>query len=94
MKIDERKVRLDALVAEIGGIRPRITGRGSAEDRVDVSRAARMLAELRPEVGEVDVLRHDRVIELRAAMASGSYRAQAPDVARCVLREVLGQLVV
>jgi anti-sigma28 factor (negative regulator of flagellin synthesis) len=94
MKIDERKVTLDALIGDIATARARASGSLGAEDRVEVSAAARVLAELRPALGEVDVVRHDRVIELRATMESGSFRAHPPDIARSLLREVLGQLVV
>jgi flagellar biosynthesis anti-sigma factor FlgM len=94
MKIDERTVLLD----------PRLRGvlearRGLAEfapparDRVSVSDAARDLVQLRAALGEIDAPRQEKVTALRAMMAKGSYGADPEQVARKLLREVLGELL-
>jgi flagellar biosynthesis anti-sigma factor FlgM len=96
MKIHERKPLPDPVVASVpgahGGALPASAATGS-RDRVSVSETARELARLRTELGAVDVLRPERVTGLRAVMAKGNYSADFENVARKLLRELLGQLL-
>jgi anti-sigma28 factor (negative regulator of flagellin synthesis) len=91
MKVNEPKVllhpRLGGPIGRVPGVPPR------GADRVSVSDSGRLLAGLKAEVGPLDVLREEKVAGLRAVMAKGTYRPDLQDVARQVLRELLGQLL-
>jgi anti-sigma28 factor (negative regulator of flagellin synthesis) len=93
MKIYDRKLEIDPLLGVVAGARPRPPARASLTDRVDLSSTALALAGLRGELGAVDGVRSGRVAALRGAVASGTYGAPPADVARKVLRELLGELV-
>jgi len=91
MKVNEPKVLLHP---RFGGP----IGRGSvaptrAPDRVGVSDMGRLLVGLTGELGPLDVLREEKVTELRAVVAQGNYSADVQDVARQFLRELLGELL-
>lgn len=45
-------------------------------------------------LGTLDVVRPERVNTLRAALATGAYRPEPSAVARSLLRELLGELLV
>ena len=60
---------------------------------MSVSETARGLAALRSELGELNTVRPERLSGLQAVMAKGQYSADLRDVARKILRELLGQLV-
>jgi hypothetical protein len=60
---------------------------------VSVSDAARELARLRAEVGDLDAIRGEAVSGLSAVMAKGQYSADFRMVAQKVLRELLGELL-
>ena len=51
------------------------------------------LARLRAQAGPVDAVRTELVLALRAAIASGDYCRDPVDVARSMLRELLGELL-
>jgi anti-sigma28 factor (negative regulator of flagellin synthesis) len=97
MRVNERKGVLDPQVGGAGAVRPE----GGAEppggspdiDRVSVSQAARDLALLRVGVGDVGAVDQEKVAGLSAVMARGQYSADLRDVARKLLREILGELV-
>jgi anti-sigma28 factor (negative regulator of flagellin synthesis) len=65
----------------------------AADDQVSVSETARQLAILRIGVGNVSLVREEKVTGLRAVMAKGQYSADFQNVARDVLRELLSQLL-
>jgi len=96
MKVNERKGPIDPAVAS-PAVRP---GGGpvapeppAAADRVSVSDAARDLARLRSEVGDVNAVSAERVSGLSAVMAKGQYSADVRAVATKVLRSILGELL-
>ena len=94
MKITDGKGLLDQQLigpdAIRGGSDGKVGGTTAAgADRVSVSDAARDLARLRAEVGELDAGREDRVSELKTAVAAGLYRVDPTAVARSVLRDLL-----
>ena len=98
MKIQERKGVLDPRLGGPDPVRP--DGGASGEsvapgsgDQVTVSEAARDLARLRAEVGDLGAVRQDKVEGLAAVMAKGQYSADFHDVAEKVLREVLGEVL-
>jgi len=97
MKVDERKGPQAPNVGGPGAIQPAAgtasPSAPSATDQVSVSDTARRLAQLRAEVGDVsvDAVRQEK--GLRAVMAKGQYSADLEDVARKLLREVLGGLL-
>ena len=98
MKITDGKGVLDPQLTGPDGIRGERGGKTegttpAAGDRVSVSEAARDLARLRAQVGELDEGREDRVSELRAALAAGQYRVDPTAVARSVLRDLLSDQV-
>jgi anti-sigma28 factor (negative regulator of flagellin synthesis) len=97
MKVSERKGLLDPKIGGPGPVRPdggAVAPAGPPTiDQVSVSDAARELARLRAEVGDVDTVRVAKVEGLSAVMAKGQYSADVRDVARKVLRHVLGELV-
>ena len=99
MKVDERKGPQAPNVGGPGAIQPAAgtasPSAPSATDQVSVSDTARRLAQLRAEVGDVSVeaVRQEKVQGLRAVMAKGQYTADLEDVARKLLREVLGGLL-
>jgi anti-sigma28 factor (negative regulator of flagellin synthesis) len=83
MKVKEPKVLLHPLV---GGSTGRVSNGVGASD-------VGLLASLKSEMGPLDVLREEKVTRLRAVIARGNYNADVHDVARGLLREVLGQLL-
>lgn len=101
MKVDERKGSIDPRVGGPTPLPPQGGGEAGqpppapteATDRVDVSSAARELARLRGEVGDLDTVDTEKVASLRHLMARGSYSADYRDTARKVLREFLGGLL-
>ena len=96
MKVNEPKVLLHP---RFGGPTGRVpTGRvweapTSAADPFSVSDRGRLLVGLTGELGPLDVLREEKVTELRAVVAQGNYSADVQDVARQFLRELLGELL-
>lgn len=96
MKINERKGVVDPAVAGSVG-RPDGAAAApeppAAADRVSVSDAARDLARLRSEVGDVNTVSADKVSGLSAVMAKGQYSADVRQVAAKVLRSILGDLL-
>jgi anti-sigma28 factor (negative regulator of flagellin synthesis) len=98
MKIHDRKGVLDPRVGGPDAIQseslrgPAAPGPGSP-DQVSVSELGRSLARFRAEVGDVNEIRDDRVRGLQAVMAKGQYSADIRDVARKLLRELLGQVL-
>ena len=102
MKITEQKALLDPQLGGPGAIQPEGGGRRGPEagavpaagDRVSVSAAARSLAGLRLQAGEVDAVREERVAALRAAVDGGHYRVDPQVVAGSVLRELLTDALV
>jgi len=62
--------------------------------RLGGSTPDRMLAALKLEMGPLDVVREERVSELRAALAEGTYSVDVHSVARDFLREQLTHLLV
>lgn len=64
----------------------RRAGATPAGDKVEFSRAAVQAGDLRDELAAVDAVRRDRVDALRQAVAEGSYRPPAADVAAAMLR--------
>jgi len=99
MKVDDRKGLQGPRVSGPGAIQPAAGAAGPsgtpATDQVSVSDTARRLAQLRAEVGDVSVetVRQEKVQGLRAVMAKGQYSADLENVARKLLREVLGGLL-
>ena len=98
MKIQERKGVLDPRLGGPDAVRPD-GGSSSGSpapgsgDQVTVSEAARELARLRAEVGDLGAVRQDRVEGLAAVMAKGQYSADFDDVAEKILRELLGEVL-
>jgi flagellar biosynthesis anti-sigma factor FlgM len=97
MKIQDRKGVLDP---RLGGPEPVQTDHREAiapgagrSDQVSVSDLGRELARLRAEVGDVGDVREEKVRGLQAVMAKGQYSADIRDVARKLLREILGQVL-
>jgi anti-sigma28 factor (negative regulator of flagellin synthesis) len=97
MRVNDRKSVLDP---RVGGPEPVGAGDGAAPargseggDRVSVSEAARELAILRVGVGDLGALDRARVAGLAARLARGDYSADLREVARRMLRELLGEAV-
>jgi len=99
MKVDDRKGLQAPTLSGPGAVQPAGGTAGPsgtpATDQVSVSDTARRLAQLRAEVGDVSAasVRQEKVEGLRAVMAKGQYSADIEDVARKLLRDVLGGLV-
>ena len=99
MKINDRKDVLDPQLIGPDAVRggPRGAGDGAdpeaSGDRVTVSDAARDLARLRAQVGDVDAVRSERVAALRAALDAGEYRVDPAALAKSVLGELLADHV-
>jgi anti-sigma28 factor (negative regulator of flagellin synthesis) len=66
---------------------------GPGADRVSVSEAARELAVLRVGVGDLRAVDGEKVARLSASVARGEYSADFREVARRVLRELLGDVL-
>jgi hypothetical protein len=96
MKVNERKGVIDPAVAG-SAVRPDGAAASPeppvAADRVSVSDAARDLARLRSEVGDVNTVSMEKTSGLSAVMAKGQYSADPRDVAGKVLRSILGDLL-
>jgi anti-sigma28 factor (negative regulator of flagellin synthesis) len=96
MKVNERKGLIDPAVAgpavrpDGGAVAPEPP---ASTDKVSVSDAARDLARLRGEVGDVNTVNVEKVSGLSAVMAKGQYSADVRDVATKVLRSILGELL-
>jgi flagellar biosynthesis anti-sigma factor FlgM len=99
MKIDQQKGVLDPRLGPTDAVRAGTGGAPAAPappargDRVSVSEGARELSRLRAAVGDVDAIRPDRVDALRAAVMAGRYHPDLGQVARTLLRELLGELL-
>lgn len=63
------------------------------DDLMSASEAAREMARLRIVVGNLESIREEKVRELSARVAAGTYRAEPQAVAGAVLRELLGELL-
>lgn len=95
MKVEGRKGALDPTLGA-GTVRPdeapsSPTAVGGA-DQVNLSDAARSLARLRTEVGDVRSIDEFKVTQLSALASDGQYRPDFREVARRLLRELLGDL--
>ena len=100
MKVDDRKGLQTPAVGALGAVQPAAGTAGpsapSTTDQVSVSDTARQLAQLKAEVGDVaqvDATRQEKIQGLRAVMAKGQYSADIEDVARKLLRQVVGDLL-
>jgi anti-sigma28 factor (negative regulator of flagellin synthesis) len=96
MKVDDPKVLLRRRLGEPANRTVESPGARPAEDDVDAIKGPerdRLVALLRLDLGPLDVVRKPRVVELRAAMAAGSYRVDTRGVARSFLREQLAELL-
>jgi flagellar biosynthesis anti-sigma factor FlgM len=97
MKITDRKSVLETQIDRPDPVRPESgseVGPGAPPtDRVNVSEGARELSRLRAAVGDLGAVREGRVAGLRAEMAKGQYGADLQDVARKILRELLGEIL-
>ena len=56
-------------------------------DRVELSREARRIAELRKAVAELPDVRESRVAELREALRRGTYQVDSRELARAILKD-------
>jgi len=99
MKVDDRK-GLTPGVGAVGAVQPAAGTAGpsapSATDQVSVSDTARQLAQLKAQVGDVgqvDAAHQEKIQGLQAVMAKGNYSADLEDVARKLLRQVVGELL-
>lgn len=98
MKIHERKGVLDPRLGGPDAIQSESHGGVTAPspgspDQVSVSDLGRQIARFRADVGDVNDIREDKVRGLQAVMAKGQYSADIRDVARKLLREILGQVL-
>lgn len=97
MRVNGRKDLPEPLVSGVAQVRhgplAAATAAPAADDQVSVSETARQLAILRIGVGNVSLVREEKVTGLRAVMAKGQYSADFQNVARDILRELLGQLL-
>jgi len=97
MRVNGRKELPNPLVSGIKAVRhgplAAPAAAPAADDQVSVSETARQLAILCVGVGNVSLVREGKVTGLRAVMAKGQYSADFQNVARDVLRELLGQLL-
>ena len=64
---------------------PESTGRQG--DRIELSREARRIAELRSAVAELPDVREGRVAELRDALSRGTYQVASQDLAEAILKD-------
>jgi flagellar biosynthesis anti-sigma factor FlgM len=98
MRVNGRKDLPEPLVSGVASVRhgplAAAAAAPAADDQVSVSETARQLAILRIGVGNVSLVREEKVTGLRAVMAKGQYSADFQNVARDILRELLGQLLV
>jgi flagellar biosynthesis anti-sigma factor FlgM len=93
MKVNDRKGVGEPHVVGPSGLRPDgLTPPPAppAGDQVSVSEAARELARLRAEVEDVGVVDPMRVENLASVVAKGQYTADLREVARRLLRELIG----
>ena len=98
MKIHERKGVLDPRLGGPDAIHSESPAGatapgGGGSDQVSVSDLGRQIASFRSEVGSVHDVREDKVRGLQAVMAKGQYSADIRDVARKLLRDILGQVL-
>ena len=56
-------------------------------DRVELSREARRIAELRQAAANLPDVRESRVRELREALSRGTYRVESRELARAILKD-------
>ena len=56
-------------------------------DKVELSRAAKQIANLRQSVADLPDVREDRVAKLRDALSRGTYQVESRDLARALLRD-------
>jgi len=70
------------------------SGRSADDGRVEISSLARTLQKLRAEVGDVEAVDHERVAQLRAALADGSYDPSPSAIADSLLRELAANRLV
>lgn len=93
MKVNDRKGVGDPRVVGPNGVRPE--GAPAPEppaqgDQVSVSEAARALARLRGEVGDPGAVDQAKVENLASVIAKGEYSADLREVAKRLMRELLG----
>ena len=97
MKVNERKGVVDPRVGAPTGVAPDGSQPAptapAAGDQVSVSDAARELARLKSEVGDLDGVREDQVAVLQAVTEGGGQVASPRQTAQKLLREVLGELL-
>lgn len=94
MKVNDRKGLADPQVIGLGGVRPEggtPPPTPPAGDQVSVSEAARELLRLRAEVGDVGAVDQAKVENLASVVAKGQYTADLREVARRLLRELIGE---
>jgi flagellar biosynthesis anti-sigma factor FlgM len=72
---------------------PEASEPGRRSDRVELSPEARLRAQLRREIGDVEAVPTDKVEALRAEVASGTYHRDPQVVAERLLRELATDLV-
>jgi hypothetical protein len=96
MKVNDRKGLIDPALGVSHGV-PHGPGAaapiGGDGDQVTVSGAARELARLRGEVGDVGAVDQEKLRGLAAVMARGQYSADLRDVAKKMLRELLSDVL-
>jgi len=62
-------------------------------DRVELSHGARLRAQLRRDIGDINEVASERVQALRAEIAAGTYRRDPHAVAERFLADVAGELL-
>jgi flagellar biosynthesis anti-sigma factor FlgM len=96
MKVNEQKGVTDPRLGGVQGVRPGGGAEAQAAaggDQVSLSDAARELARMRAQVGDVGAVDQQKVSGLTAVMAKGQYSADFRDVAKKMMRELLGDLL-
>ena len=96
MKVNDRKGVTDPRLVGLSAVRPTggtIPPALPAGDRVSVSEAARALARLRAEVGDVGAVDQAKVESLASLVARGQYTVDLREVARRLLRELIGDVL-
>jgi flagellar biosynthesis anti-sigma factor FlgM len=96
MKVNDRKGVGSPHVVGPSGVRPDgliLPPAPPAGDQVSVSEAARELARLRAEVGDVGIVDQTKVENLASVVAKGQYTADLREVARRLLRELIGDVL-
>jgi flagellar biosynthesis anti-sigma factor FlgM len=96
MKVDDRKSVTDPRLGTTSTVQPGTAPASepvSGGDQVTVSSAARELARLRAEVGDVSAVDQQKLQGLTAVMARGQYSADLRDVAKKILREMMSDLL-